>query len=171
MSGFSYLCEAGRTDWKLLFPVLDFGLGGKGMGLFLASKGQPGGGLRRKGGPEAQSLRIPATMLSQTLYSPQEALHLYAFIPLTFKWRSELHRAHSLCINGLFGLGLMTRVFLCSVTCDTGKISCSLESGKSRAKSYCLQDGRLWTLLISTSGRNLLTFQNCEMEDKVGLYL
>lgn len=68
------------------------------MGLFLASKGQPGGGLRRKGGPEAQSLRIPGMTLSKTRHSPQEALHFYAFIPLTLNGEVSctVHTAYAL---------------------------------------------------------------------------
>ena len=65
-------------------------------------------------------------------------------------------RHHSLRLPGLVGLGLVIGVFSCSLTHDRPqtrrdgiKISSSPQSGKSRHRSYSLQNGGLWTCVTS----------------------
>lgn len=169
VSDFSCLCEAGRTNSKLLDPYWTLGCGGfpwlQKDSLEVVKDKQ-----RR---PARPVFKNPKT--SETLCSAREASRFCMLLLLT---NGEVRCSHShsccsLCINRLFGLGLMISVFLCflthnrSQTCDVVKISCSLESGKSRARSYHYLNGRFWThflmslslsFLISTIMLNLLTF-------------
>lgn len=146
------------------------------MGVFLGFRRTAWRWLRTsKGGLQDRFLKIPRPVPSETLCSAREASRFCMLLLLT---NGEVRCSHShsccsLCINRLFGLGLMISVFLCflthnrSQTCDVVKISCSLESGKSRARSYHYLNGRFWThflmslslsFLISTIMLNLLTF-------------
>lgn len=80
ISVFSYLCEAGRTLSKFLLPILDSGH----WGLYPGFKRTARRWLKEnaKKGLQAQLLRIPRTVLGETLCSRREALHFSKFLQL-----------------------------------------------------------------------------------------
>lgn len=97
---------------------------------------------------------IPVTARGDPLLcNHSKATHVYSQME---KWRVAAHCHRSLRLPGLAGPGLVIGAFSCSLTQDRPqtqrdriKISSSPPSGKSRDRSSSLQNGGLWTCVMS----------------------
>lgn len=137
VSGFSHVCEAGRTRWHLLCPVPNSGL----EGLPWIQKDSRGTGELGVVGREAKEACLPFLGIPRTGAEGdhRKTTHVYTALHLP-GGEVQWGQAPPCCsgLDGLSGLGLGSEGFLCSLTCkwDPGHDKNKLQArvGKNRLR-------------------------------------